>query len=69
MNAQQVLGLGLCRGLVAPSPLAAEEPKLWITLTGHRDRVYSVAYSPDGKTLASGSWDQTIKLWVMETGK
>jgi WD40 repeat protein len=31
--------------------------------------VYAVAFSPDGKTLASGSWDQTIKLWEAATGK
>jgi len=33
------------------------------TLTGHSSFVYSVAFSPDGQTLASGSWDNTIKLW------
>jgi WD40 repeat protein len=38
------------------------------TLTGHSDWVWSVAYSPDGQTLASGSWDNTIKLWNVKTG-
>ena len=33
------------------------------TLEGHADFVTSVMYSPDGKTLASGSEDDTIKLW------
>jgi WD domain, G-beta repeat len=35
----------------------------------HDEGVTSVAYSPDGKTLASGSLDQTIKLWDVATGK
>jgi WD40 repeat protein len=38
------------------------------TLTGHSDSVWSVAYSPNGQTLASGSWDNTIKLWNVKTG-
>jgi WD40 repeat protein len=29
----------------------------------------SVAFSQDGKTLASGCWDGTIKLWDAATGK
>jgi WD40 repeat protein len=32
-------------------------------LTGHTAAVYSVTFSPDGKTLASGSYDKTIILW------
>jgi WD40 repeat protein len=38
------------------------------TLTGHSNWVWSVAYSPDGQTLASGSLDNTIKLWNVNTG-
>ncbi|MBW4446485.1 MAG: CHAT domain-containing protein [Spirirestis rafaelensis WJT71-NPBG6] len=37
-------------------------------LQGHSESVNSVAFSPDGKTLASGSSDKTIKLWDVATG-
>lgn len=37
--------------------------ELMQTLTGHGDVIWSVALSPDAKTLASGSEDTTLKLW------
>ncbi|MEG4796631.1 AAA-like domain-containing protein, partial [Microcoleus sp. LAD1_D1] len=39
------------------------------SLEEHRSFVYSVAFSPDRKTLASASWDNTIKLWNLQSQK
>jgi predicted amidohydrolase len=38
-------------------------PHLTTFLTGHTNSVRSVAFSPDSKILASGSWDKTLILW------
>ncbi len=39
------------------------------TLEGHTEAVSSIAISPDGQTLVSGSWDKTIKVWHLQTGQ
>ena len=38
------------------------------TLTGHSDEVTSVALSPDGTRIVSGSDDHLVKIWDTETG-
>ncbi|MDM3860927.1 MAG: hypothetical protein PT118_13995 [Aphanizomenon gracile PMC644.10] len=75
------LGVDIFPGVVKAKPSAVVEStsqpqvisnrfigNLLQTLTGHSELVYSVAYSPDGQTLASGSGDNTIKLWNVKTG-
>jgi WD40 repeat protein/serine/threonine protein kinase len=40
-----------------------------LTLKGHKGQVNSVAYSPDGKRLASVAYDSTTKVWDAQTGQ
>src|SRR5436309_15637408 len=36
---------------------------------GHSDKVFAVAWSPDGRYIASGSKDKTVQVWDVATGK
>ena len=38
-------------------------------MRGHGNVVTSLAFSPDGNWLASGSWDKSIKIWDVATGR
>ena len=49
------------------SPLAAKKPLS--RLTGHQRQVSHVAFSPDGRWAASGSWDSSVRVWDGRTGK
>lgn len=39
------------------------------TLAGHTRKIHSVMFSPDGKTLTTGSYGGTLRLWDTQTGR
>ena len=55
---------GKMYGVVCFQIWRADTGALVRTLEGHTSFVFSVAYSPDGVFIVSGSWDTTIKVCI-----
>ncbi|MEO0685858.1 MAG: WD40 repeat domain-containing protein, partial [Cyanobacteria bacterium J06649_11] len=53
---------------VSPTLNQAQAP-LIRTIYGHKNTVETLAITPDGKKIVSGSWDTTIKIWDLFTGE
>jgi len=62
-----VIALSFAAALTVLTPCLVHEQEC--TLRGHSEGVLSVAYSPDGKHIVSGSEDCTVKVWDSQTGK
>ena len=57
----------LFSGLFSMGNVLAQE--IILTFEGHTDSIESIAISNDGNTILSGSHDNTIKSWNLETGE
>ena len=51
-----------------PTPTPHRPGSIFYTYRGHTDRILTVAWSPNGKYIASGSLDKTVQVWATNPG-
>jgi WD40 repeat protein len=52
-----------------PNTANNPKPALLCTMEGHKDHVWSVSVTPDGRCVVSGSGDNTLRVWNLQSGQ
>src|SRR3954471_15864055 len=68
-NRPRVVAAALMALATAGLAWAQQSAQVVGTLEGHTDPVYAIAWSLDGKTLVTGGFDSTVRLWDAATRK
>jgi WD40 repeat protein len=55
--------------VIVPAQEPDTPPGVVTTLKGHDETIYSITFSADGKSLLTGSFDKSVKLWDAASGK